>query len=114
MESSIAIVNVRGPCSDITIPCVQIAFRPLHRSLFLDAPPPDNAALPDEIATPDNVKSPEKDVMPEDAASPESGDQRLEYPSRHEVSPYIPTNHASWLSPLGILDDLAHGKSLLL
>ena len=86
MKSSIAIVNARGPRSEIIMPYVQTAPGPRPHSPSLDAAPLDNAAGPEETATPNHVESPEKDLAPEDPASPESGDHTLEYPSRHETS----------------------------
>lgn len=88
-----------------------MALRPLHRNPSLDAPPPDNAALPEAIATLDHVESPEKDVTPGYAALPDSSDHPLEYPSRHEASPQVPTNPASGLNSLDIFDDLAWYES---
>lgn len=96
------------------MPYASMALGPLPRYPSLDAPPSDNAAVPEETATPNNVETPEKDVTPEDPASPEGGDRILEYPSRHEASLHVPTNYASWLNPLDLLNNLALEKCLLL
>ncbi len=87
IKSSTAIVSVREPCSDIIMPCVQMAF---HRSRSLDAPPRDNAALPEWIATPENDEPLEKDLTPEDAALPDSSDLPHDYSNATKPLPTFP------------------------